>query len=177
MFKSKLKLPLQLLLTPQILSLVSLGVSLMLLLYVVFLKDSPVYYVDNVRLFNEFKLSKDIKKEYQIKIDKQTQLVTSLVSKFENIEARKGSVAELIYLKEKIAIEDENLTKLQTYYSSHMTQKVWDRLNKYVKEYSESTDIKILVGGQGTGNVMFVDESIDITNDLLTYVNENYEGK
>ena len=140
-------------------------------------KHQDYVYVDNVRLFNGFNMSKDMSKIHTKKIKIQTKKVDSLYQVFQlNIKAKFGQ-EQLKIAQQKLQVEDQKLTEIKQNFSTNVTQQVWDRLNNYIEEYGEAHSYKIILGTQGGGNVMYANDATDITNDILNYANGKYEGE
>ena len=57
------------------------------------------------------------------------------------------------------------------------TGKIWKHLNSYVADYGKAHDYQVIIGMQGNGNVMYVKESTNITDQVLAYANEKYNGE
>ncbi|QYS87789.1 OmpH family outer membrane protein [Flavobacterium oreochromis] len=56
--------------------------------------------------------------------------------------------------------------------------KIWKRIDSYIKEYSKEKGYKMVLGSfNGDRTVLYSDESINITPELITYINKRYEGK
>ncbi|MBQ0740892.1 hypothetical protein J9332_42125, partial [Aquimarina celericrescens] len=68
------------------------------------------------------------------------------------------------------------LKKMNDVLSKDMHEKIWGRLNQYIKEYGEINKCKIILGTQGNGNIFYGKEGVDITTKILEYVNTKYEG-
>ncbi len=156
--------------------------SFILLCIVVFLfyhlkteKENSVVYVDNIRLFNDFNMTKDLNQLNRIEINKQKKKIDSLYTLYQIFEENKKETKqkELEILLRK---EDQELKKMNDLFSKDVGVKVWNRLNEYLKKYGESNHYTIVIGTQGNGNVMYADSSIDITNSFIQYSNDLYEG-
>lgn len=66
---------------------------------------------------------------------------------------------------------------MNDYLRDQVSQQVWNRLNVYIKEYGLKNDFTYIFGTQGGGNVMYAKEALDVTEELLEYVNAKYEGE
>jgi outer membrane protein len=55
-----------------------------------------------------------------------------------------------------------------------MTQSVLNLVNDYVKEYGKSKGYRYILGATGSGNLVYAQESYDITDDLVKGLNEEY---
>ena len=76
----------------------------------------------------------------------------------------------------QLRANDQELKQKSDYLSTELSQQVWTRLNKYMTDYGQANNYKIIFGTQGNGNVMYAEEGLDVTNDFLLFANNNYEG-
>ncbi|OEK09138.1 hypothetical protein A8C32_10410 [Flavivirga aquatica] len=142
--------------------------------YLRFNNKEEIVYVNNVRLFNGFNMTKDIKTTEETKINKQAKELDLLYVKLKSLTEEEQSLNK--NLQQQIAYKSKALQELQDNYTHNLSQNVWKRLNDYIKEYAKTRSFKIIVGTSGNGNVMFAEESIDITNEILEFSNKKYEG-
>ncbi|PKV51941.1 periplasmic chaperone for outer membrane proteins Skp [Aquimarina sp. MAR_2010_214] len=137
--------------------------------------STDVVYVDNVKLFNGFNMSQDLGKINNKKITKQKKKLDSLYTIY-SILRKQENKEKALELEMQLRTEDQELKKMNEYLSKDISQKVWTRLNQYVKEYGIANQCKIILGTQGVGNIMYAQEEIDITTKVLEYANAKYEG-
>nr|WP_298320900.1 OmpH family outer membrane protein [uncultured Aquimarina sp.] len=137
--------------------------------------ESNIVYVDNVTLFNGFNMSKDLGKINNEKITKQKKKLDSLYTIYSIFKEQKNT-EKATSLEIQLRSEDQELRKINEYFSNDVSQQVWNRLNQYIKEYGEANEYKIILGTQGNGNIMFAENGIDITEKILEYANNKYEG-
>lgn len=152
-------------------------VSLIIMVLLNYFQDKEhqeIVYIDNVVLFNGFNMTKDIKKVEEAKINQQAKELDSIYVKLESISDVNDPLSKT--LQQQIANKSKSLQELQDNYTQNLSQGIWNRINGYIKEYGETHDIKIILGTNGAGNVMFAKESIDITKDVLEFSNRKYEG-
>lgn len=153
-----------------------LGVIVFLVVYTMGLSEKKdLVYVDNIKLFNGFNMSKDLSNFHNKKIQEQTKVVDSLYQQFQlHIKAK----SELETKKTQLVLQqaDQELKEMKQYVSSEVSQQVWSRLNAYIKEFSKENEYIAVLGTQGNGNVMYAKETIDVTKEILAYANSKYEG-
>ncbi len=120
-------------------------------------------------------MSKDLGESNNVKVKIQKRKRDSLYNIYsifrEQDDNEKTKALEL-----QLRSEDQELKRMNEYFSKDLSQKVWSRLNQYIKEYGESKQYKVVLGTQGNGNVMYAQKGIDITAEVLIYSNEKYEG-
>jgi len=164
-------------LLPVINVVLTIGILLFLAFYITSISDKNEYvYVDNIKLFNGFNMSKDLSDIHTKKIKRQTKKLDSLYQLFQ-IDIKSKDENKIKLSQQKVQKEDEVLSEMKNYFSKEVSQKIWDRLNLYIGEYGKSLQCKIILGTQGGGNVMYADESVDVTDALLKYANAKYEGE
>lgn len=137
-------------------------------------KKEELAYIDNIRLFNGFNMTRDIKAIEEVKINEKVKELDSLYVTFQSSKDKENLV--LKNLQQQIALKSKSLQEFQDNYSHNLSNSVWERLNEYIKEYAEDNHLKIVFGTSGNGNIMYAHDSKDITNQILEYSNKKYEG-
>jgi len=133
-----------------------------------------IAYVDNIKLFNEFNMTKDIK---AIEEKKMTTIKTELDSIYAIYQSLKNKTDnQAKQLESQLNAKSQTLKTVQDNYTNNLSQQVWSRLNDYIKTYATENKTKIILGTSGNGNLMHGEESLDITASILHYSNNKYEG-
>ncbi|WP_282162862.1 OmpH family outer membrane protein [Ulvibacterium marinum] len=135
-----------------------------------------IVYIDNIRLFNGFNMTKDLNKINGDKIKKQKKKLDSLYIIYD-IFRDNDQTDKLEALETQLRNEDQVLNTMNKRFSNEISQTVWNRLNTYVNEYGMANDYKIVLGTQGNGNVMYAQKGKDITDEVMNYSNSRYEGE
>ena len=155
----------------------TLGIVLFLAFYITSNSEKNEYvYVDNIKLFNGFNMAKDMSAIHTKKIKAQEKKLDSLYQLFQ-IEIRTKDENNIRVSQQKVQKEDKALSAMKDYFSKEVSQQIWDRLNGYINEYGKAQQCKIVLGTQGGGNVMYADDSADVTTAILEYANAKYEGE
>jgi outer membrane protein len=79
------------------------------------------------------------------------------------------------YLQEIIASQ-EKIEHFNTYFVKEEHDKIWSRIKSYIKDYSEKENCSMIFGSETVSDVLYYNPEIDITQDLLKYINKRYEG-
>ena len=138
-------------------------------------QKQEIVFVNNVTWFNEFNMAKDMGRKHKVAIEKQKKSFDSLYTVY-NILKEQKSIAKLPQLEQQLQQKDAELKQMEAYLSKDVSQQVWNRLNTYIKDYGKVNEYQLILGTQGSGNIMYGEESLDITLDLLEYANTKYEG-
>jgi len=157
--------------------ILTLGIVLFLAFYITSLSDKKEYvYIDNIKLFNGFNMAKDMSDIHTKKVKKQTKKLDSLYQLFQ-IDIAAKDEDKIKISQQKLQKEDEALGAMKQHFSKVVSQQIWNRLNAYINEYGKTQKHKIIFGTQGGGNVMYADDSVDLTAEVLEYANAKYEGE
>lgn len=147
--------------------LITLGV----LFYLISSQNENIYYVDNVKLFDGFSMTKQMKITGEREFNIKKKEVDSLYLLVQN-EATSDKLTSELFVKKR-----EELEKFNQEYAINEVEKIWTRINTYSKEFSEEKGYTTVIGSDNKRNVLFASKKIDITYELLSYINNKYEGK
>lgn len=160
-------------------SLLTLINSLLIVLLTIFIlykfldSSEKIVYVDNNTLFEEFRMTKEMRKigEKEFNIKKATIDTLYLEIQREDLskETKESMMQEFISKREEFDQFNQSFAMTQS-------DKIWSRISSYSKEFSKENNYKIIVGSNDKRSVLFADESIDITKQLLAYINKKYAG-
>jgi outer membrane protein len=76
------------------------------------------------------------------------------------------------YIQKRKEFEEDSQRIIEAY-----NQRIWNRINELAILYAKENNVEILFGTSGDGNIMYVDESKDISEDFVKYINNQYNGK
>lgn len=164
--------------------------GLIALAFYVFTIPQKLVYVDSGKLVNEYKGMQDARAVYQKKaatwkanIDTLTSEVQQRIMNYEKesskLTAKERQLSEeLIRTKQKQLMEYQQAMNTQAKQEdSKMTGEVVQQINAYLKKYGEENGYKIVMAATEYGNIAYADEGLDITEDVLEGLNQEYSGK
>jgi outer membrane protein len=159
---------------PNPLFLFSLFFSLILLLIISFLiiEKDKVVFVDNVKIFNDFRMTKELVRNGDKELLQKKQKLDSLYM-YLNIIKDQDTKAKLVQevIKQKQLIEH-----FEANYSASNSEKIWKRINGYVHDYAQQKDYDLIQGTQSANTIFYGNSDLDVTNEVLVYINKRYEG-
>lgn len=155
-----------------IVSFLTLFLLLAALLFFFIFRSSEIVYVDNAKLFEGFNMTKEMKREGEIHFAKRKNKLDSLYNVINNMSGSNQGILSKQFVLERNAYEEESQA-----YAMQESEKIWKRLNDYVKEYSTNKGFKIVLGQTNPQQVLYVDSKVDITQDMITFINSKYEGE
>lgn len=145
--------------------------------------DKTAYFL-SAELYNEFDYKKELENELLNTQNEAKRVLDSLQMDLE---------MHLDYLNgiEPNDLDIERFEKKQTYYlglqnqleigygqkSEDFYNKIWDRINGYIKEYGDQKGYTYIFGANGDGSIMYAKEDNDITAELIDVINKKYAGE
>lgn len=141
-------------------------------------------YVKMGELFEEFELKKQLTSQLEQTVSARKNILDSLKLNLEMmvVTIQGGTANDSLkniflyskeqFLKKQEQFEGEN-QRLQEEYDSQ----IWTQLNEYIEDFGEEKRLDYIFGANGTGTIMYGNESKDVTKEVVTYVNKKYVGK
>ncbi|HBG70607.1 MAG: hypothetical protein A2W93_09710 [Bacteroidetes bacterium GWF2_43_63] len=170
--------------------LFSTFLSLVTAIFVLVTYQSPqrVAYVNISKVIKEFELSKTYQADIEANVSKQKVFLDSMTvelstviselnkssngsASFKLIEARRDSLYSRIQYLDK-AFANNNQEMLNKY-----NEEVFTQINQYVEEYGKQRNYSLILGAKGDGTIMFGSEEIDITDEIVVFINQAYLGE
>lgn len=131
-----------------------------------------VYYVNSRILFEEFKMTRESQKIGNNTLQRLSFLVDSLRTK---MNTEPNDQLKSLYLNELLATQNE-IENFNTSFVKEEHEKIWSRIKSYTNDYSEAKNQPLIIGSETVSDVLYFDPKIDLTQDLLQYINKRYEG-
>ena len=169
----------------------SISAVILSLIAIYFAKSSSqLVYVDVNKLITGYSKTKVAKAEFDKKANLMKANVDSLVANWQtelkNYEKERASLSpkELKLKQELLGNKQQQINGYQEAIQKKIqeedkkvTQTVINDINDYIKEYGKDNNYKIIFGASGGGNIMYADESTDLTEEVLKGLNAEYDKK
>lgn len=152
--------------------------------------SSDQVYVDVNKLIQGYKRTKVAKAEFDKKANVMKANVDSLVGKWQKelqvYEKERATLSpkELKLKQELLGNKQQQINGYQEAIQKQIqeedkkvTQTVINDINDYIKEYGKKHGYKIIFGASGGGNIMYANESTDLTEDVLKGLNAEFDQK
>lgn len=144
-----------------------------------------IKYIETGRLYEEFLLSKDLNQKLDVLVKTKQVAIDTLLEKLkrarEVLQLQKGKtiedVAKVAKMEESYLARQEMNRQENEKVAAEYNTKIWSQINQYLKEYGEKEGIDFILGATGQGGIMHANPDLDITEQLIKYVNARYEGK
>jgi outer membrane protein len=158
--------------------LYTLSLSMILFLLYTNLTKSKVVYVDNIQLFSEFKMKKELEKKYKEVESIRKSILDSIYNEIRiKVEVKDANSESIDLLKKEFLLKKETYERENSETMTQYNEQIWNQLNEYTKQYGKENNYEFIFGASGQGVLMYAEDSKNITADLLEYVNIKYSGK
>ena len=129
--------------------------------------------VDLQEMYASFDLTKQIDRKYQA-ISKERDIeidsLTAILQQIEKEEYEDQVLIKNIYQKIQFAQLQKEDTKVE------LEQQIWTQLNQYLNDFGEQTDFALIHGSMNRGDIIYAEDPIDITEEVINYINLKYQG-
>jgi len=150
---------------------ISVTATLMLLRH----EQKKIAVVDAIQLFNGFRM--------KIEMEEMAS------HQFNALSRQADSLKNEVTLRSKAGAKDEATQALYKQYlqagrqledayeasNRDINEQVWKRLNPLIDEYGKKAGLRLIIGANGMGTVLYNDEYFDHTSSIISFVNARYE--
>lgn len=147
-------------------------------------EKKQIAYVDNMRLFNEFLLKKELENElskkevvWKSRLDSMRIQLNMLSAKAEKGKVDPRLAEEFEFTRQQYLMKEEQFKLDNGNTADRFNDQIWKQLNNYVKEFAQSNNYDMVLGTSGEGNLMYASEQYDITEAAIAFVNQKYKGE
>ena len=162
-----------------------MGIVWMLTLSLV--DNDKIVVVDSQKVLEEYDGFKEAKDIYELKTKElsesfiaQRKIYESKSTEFEILEKNLGKdeklkrQTDLAKMKESLlksgaVIENESSEEEQK-----LLQSVLNKINDFIERYGKQKGYKVILGANGQGNILYVQDAIDITPEVIQALNKEY---
>lgn len=132
-----------------------------------------IVYVNSIEVFDGFAMTKEIQRAGEKEFNSKKIILDNLYS---NLQSSKISAAQKKELMQQFIQGKEELEQFNQTFAAEQSTQIWSRIKSYTAEFSKDKNYQLVLGSDNKQVILFADENIDVTKDLLTYLNKKYEG-
>ena len=151
-------------------------------LYGVFNSKKEVGFIKLQEVFNSFEYKKieetrlkNIESVRKKHLDSLELSYKGLIRRY-SINKTADIRQELEVLEEKYALKKKEFVETNQAMFKSSNDKIWQSLNQYVKDFGKEKSYTLVFGAQGSGVLMYGEDDIDVTNEVIEYINNKYKG-
>lgn len=159
--------------------ILAIGIS-SLIAAVVYNAIPKTAFVDNQELFNAFQGRKELENKLEQASNAQKATLDSLGLQIQALQ-QQSSIDDLgkQRLSQMMQRYQQMNQEYQGYYqykSQEYTEAIWKQISQYAIEYGQAHGYDYIFGIAGSGSLMYGKPHYDITEEVLNYINQKYEG-
>ncbi len=139
-------------------------------------KNDLIGFMENARVFEEFEMKKDYDKRIEEDMSAETRLLDSLELQLGQVIQVGDSLKAYQLRRQHYVVEQQYSQKFQEN-STRYTQEVNERLNSYIEKFSEENGYDFILGSNGQGNVMYANKQKNISDELIKFINSEFNKK
>jgi len=152
-----------------LLLILALLITLGVWTYRVSSRTARLGFVVNQVVFDKFNGKKRLEEKLKAVQDKHKNTLDSLGAMLQ-MHYQTDLVNQYQQTSNRYAQEEREL-------SEQYTADIWKEINQYVVDYGKQSGYDFIYGAVGNGSLMYGHEAFDITEDVVAFINEKYEGQ
>ena len=152
-------------------------------------ETEKIVYVNSDSLLSKYQYFKDLKVKMESKAKSAQQDMAAKAQAFQREAAQYQQQQNTMPADQRAATEERlgrKQQELQAYQQNAGTalqneqatehEKLYDKVADYLKEYAKKKGYKMVLGySKGNGTILFADESLDVTSEVIVGLNETYK--
>ncbi|PST82292.1 outer membrane chaperone Skp [Pedobacter yulinensis] len=153
--------------------------------------SDKIVFVNSDSLLNKYDFYKDLKTKFDSKSKNAQSDLTAKGQAFQREVAQYQQQAQSLSADQRKATEERLARKqqeLQAYQQNagaafqneqaQENEKLYDRVADYLKKYAKEKGYKMVMSyTRGNGTILFADESLDVTSEVIKGLNEDYKSR
>ncbi len=144
-----------------------------------FMKHNKIAYVDAERIFNEFKMKKELEQKLVLSESERKGTLDSLelkIKMFKDVEGDRDNMY-LETLKREYFQKRQEFGEYTDFISDKYNDQIWKRIRQYIKDYGSQNGYHFIYGQSDAPTLLYSDAKEDITEQVLIFMNKKYEGE
>ena len=141
--------------------------------------DAKIVYINMDTLLNNYTQSRELNEAFLKKLEANRTELNIKVKNFDREAAEFRNKVE-----NNGFIKQQNLQKLQQEMTENaqreqmeINRKLYDAITNFLTEYNKAKGFQLILSTTLGGNVLFAQEGFDITNEVVSQLNEQYAKK
>jgi outer membrane protein len=146
-----------------------------ILIVLQFRKTDKTVVIDIIKVVEEFHLKKNLEGRAAAKLSILTGEIDSLTAVQSYMQKNDAGQANVTGISRAIDSLRENVQQAYVRSNKAVNEQVWQRLNSLLTSYGKSHNYRLVIGANGMGTVLYNEDGIDRTQELIEYINKSYD--
>jgi outer membrane protein len=135
-------------------------------------------------VFNSFQLKKEMQRKYEKTRSASTRIIDSLQFELQTLANRldktkdpdKNEVVQFEQKRDEFLKKKQKTTEDLQALSNEYDKEILAQLNQYVHDYGTENGYTYIFGNDNNGSLMYAHDAVNITQNVLQYINSKYQG-
>lgn len=165
-------------LIPSVLVLVFLFLGIYMVAFRSVGNTGKIGYMDLPKVFEKFEMKKAMEAKLNGEKAMKNRVLDSLKLVLGNMPTTTTpEQQELAYKRNELiqtaeSFQREHQTSIEAY-----DKQILVRLNQYVRDYADANGYDFIFGAEGSGVIMAANEDLDLSEEIIAFVNSKYSGE
>ncbi|MCW3104307.1 MAG: OmpH family outer membrane protein [Bacteroidetes bacterium] len=144
---------------------------------------TKVAFVDIPKVFNSFEMKKEMQEKYKKtelirkgKIDTLSFNLQVLSGRLRKDPQNKELTEEFDLRRQEFFHTKDQLEEDNAALSSEYDKQILGQMSQYLIDYGKQHHYDFIYGTEGNGSIMFAAEEYNISDEVITYINNKYKG-
>lgn len=136
--------------------------------------DKEIVSVNKAELFESFQMTKESQGFGEKEFSNKKKILDSL---YLRLQGDLQDSEKEVLMKDFIAKREE-FDEFSQNFALQESDKIWSRLKTYAEEFAKEHNYKVILETEDdyNGNVLYSESEIDVTKELIVFVNKRYSG-
>lgn len=147
-------------------------------------QEKKIGYVNVKDVFDAFEYKKELEYELTRLKETHTRVLDSIENaanmtgrKMNNSPSNKQLIDDLKEFQRHYYARKQQFTEDEANLIKNYDEKIIKQMNSYVKMFGKERKYAVLYGATSDGSIMYADSALDVTPEVIRYINEKYKGK
>ena len=144
-----------------------------------------VAYVNTNKVFSEFEMKQELERKLETDLYSKKALVDSLMFQLTSLknqleseqEPSQKKIEEFYQLQAYYAKQKETYEQYQINETQKYDAQILGQMTQYINDYGKENAYDFIFGADNSGTVLYGDPIGDVTEEVLIFINEKYQGK
>lgn len=151
--------------------------------------DHKTAYVDTTTLIQEYSEMQEVEARFTTRSDEMKRQFDSVAQGFQQeVQAyqqemnnmtqtqREETESRLMQTQQRLQQQQQQMGGALREESDQVIDSIVTKVKDFVRDYGEENDYTYIFGSNESANIMYAEEGLDITDEIIEKLNESYEG-
>ena len=146
--------------------------------------ESKEGYVEIAQAFESFEMTKEMRFQMEQVQEFRQGIIDSLevdlqnrVKAFEGQEVSQKDAEAFEALRQQYLVKKEQFSRDNLVMEEDFQNKVLSRMNEYIRDFGKEKGYRFLHGANGQGALLYAGEELDVTEEVIEFINKKYHGE